>query len=577
MNSANWTYIHKIFSISMHLQSMRAMRMVIALTLLSSSCGVIPSDAPMQYDLVIYGGTPGGITAAVQAARMGKTALVIEPGNRLGGASSGGLGWADIGVEKTIGGMSLEFFHRVYEYYRQDSVWKFQRRADYKPKGNHAVAEGGPMWSFEPHVARHIFEQMVDEEKGITVIYNERLDLQDGVETGDARIIAIRMESGKTFSGKYFIDASYEGDLLALAGVSYHVGRESRDTYSESLAGVLGPTVKDFQPKQFFGPEVSPYDDEGKLLPTIQNVPMGEPGDGDHKIQAFNFRTCLTTAEENRLPIPKPENYDPLTYELLRRYIDVKKLTSIRRILTISPLPNNKTDINDGGHGCPFSTDHNGMNWDFPEGSYETREKIWQDHYDFTVGLFYFLGNDPRLPESIRSEMVQYGLPKDEYEETGHWTPQLYIRETRRMIGEHVLTQGDCQADTTKENSIGLASYGPDSHHVQRIVYENGEVVNEGNFLEPHKPYEIPLGVILPEKEECRNLLVPVCVSSSHIAFGSIRMEPVFMIMGQAAATVAVLAMEDAAAVQDVDYERIKKQLINDKQRLKLNELPDKK
>lgn len=555
------------------MKNLRQFAIVLTFFFLAGSCGVIPSGERSDYDLVVYGGTPGGIAAAVQVARLGKTVLLIEPGNRLGGASSGGLGWADIGVEQTIGGMSLEFFQRVNKYYQQDSVWKFQDRDDYKPRGNHAVVEGGPMWSFEPGAAKYVFEQMVREQEGITVIYNERLDLKKGVEKSGGKIISLTMESGKTFKGKYFVDASYEADVLALAGVSYHVGRESRDTYNESLAGVLGPTVKDFQPKQFFGPEVSPYDENGKLLPTIQDVPMGEPGQGDDKIQAFNFRTCLTTAEENQLPIPKPGNYDPLTYELLRRYIDVKKLNSIRRILTISPLPNNKTDINDGGHGCPFSTDYNGMNWDYPEGSYETREKIWQDHYDFTMGLFYFLGNDPRLPASIRNEMLEYGLPKDEYVDTDHWTPQLYIRETRRMIGEHVLTQGDCQTDTTKENSIGMASYGPDSHHVQRIVY-NGEVVNEGNFLEKHKPYEIPLGVILPKKEECTNLLVPVCVSSSHIAFGSIRMEPVFMIMGQAAGTVAVLAMEDDAAVQDVRYEDIKQQLIRDKQRLNLNELP---
>lgn len=544
-----------------------------ALLLFIGGCSVIPGNEGSDYDLVIYGGTPGGVIAAVQAARMGGTALLIEPGNRLGGASSGGLGWADIGVEATIGGMSLEFFKRIYAYYQQDSAWKSQQRSEYQPRGNHAVAEGGPMWTFEPKVAKHIFEQMVAAEDGITVIYNERLDLQEGVEKKGGSIVSIKMESGKVFRGKYFVDASYEADMMALAGVSSHIGRESRQTYNESLAGVLGPTVKDFQPKQFFGPDVSPYDEEGKLLPTIQDVPMGEPGQGDDKIQAYNFRACLTTSPENRLPIPKPEKYDPKTYELLRRYIDVKQLNSIRRILTISPLPNNKTDINDGGHGCPFSTDYNGMNWDYPEGDYATRERIWQDHYDFTLGLFYFLGNDPRVPESIRNEMLEYGLPKDEYVDTNNWTPQLYIRETRRMIGMHVLTQKDCQVDTTKEHSIGMASYGPDSHHVQRIVYKN-EVVNEGNFLEKHKPYEIPLGVILPKKEECKNLLVPVCVSSSHIAFGSIRMEPVFMIMGQAAATVGILAAKEGITVQDVSYEKIKRQLVRDKQLLKVEELP---
>jgi hypothetical protein len=563
-----------------HFEFFKSMKLIYRLLFLSVfafsayKCSVIPSGRQEGYDLVIYGGTPGGITAAVQAARMGKSVLLIETGKRLGGASSGGLGWADIGVEQTIGGMSLEFFERVYHYYQQDSAWKWQKRSDYQPKGNHGVPEGGPMWSFEPKVSKHIFEQMVGEQENITLVYNERLDLAKRVEMNDGNIIAVTTESGRTFRGRYFVDASYEADLMALAGVSYHVGRESRATYNEQLAGVLGPTVKNFQPKQFFGPDVSPYDEEGKLLPTIQDVPMGEPGQGDKKIQAYNFRICLTTTPENRLPIPRPKNYEPKTYELLRRYIQVKNLNSIRRILTISPLPNNKTDINDGGHGCPFSTDYNGMNWEYPEGSYSTRENIWQDHYGFTAGLLYFLANDPGVPESIRKEMLEYGLPKDEYDETNNWTPQLYIRETRRMIGMHVLTQNDCQVDTTKENSIGLASYGPDSHHVQRIVYKNGEVINEGNFLEHHKPYEIPLGVILPRREECKNLLVPVCVSSTHIAFGSIRMEPVFMIMGQAAATVAVLALEKNIAVQDVEYKKIKQQLISDKQLLKLQDVP---
>ncbi len=526
------------------------------------------------YDLVIYGGTSGGVIAAIQAARMGKTALIVEPSDRLGGATSGGLGWADIGEKSTIGGLSLEFFRRVYQYYQQDSAWTYQDKNDYQPWGNHAIQQGGPMWSFEPHVAKQVLEQMISEEEGIAIEYNERLDLEHGVEKINGRITSIKMESGKVFKGKYFIDASYEGDLMALAGVSYHVGRESRDTYGEPLAGVLGPTINVRQPKQYFGPEVSPYDEEGNLLPTIQDIPMGKPGEGDKKIQAYNFRACLTTAENNKIPIKRPERYDSTTYELLYRYIQAKKLNSISQVLTISPMPNHKTDINDGGHGSPFSTDYNGMNWEYPEGNYDLREAIWLDHYNFTVGLFYFLGNDPRLPGSLRIEMLQYGLPKDEYMEHNHWTPQLYIRETRRMIGEYVLVQQDCQQNTTKEKSIGLASYGPDSHHVQRIVYENGEVVNEGNFLEPHNPYEIPLSIMLPKKEECINLVVPVCVSSSHIAFGSIRMEPVFMIMGQSAATLVALALDEGKALHDVEYSLLAQRLRADTQILKLSEMP---
>ena len=527
-------------------------------------------------DLLIYGGTPAGIIAAIQASEMGKKVVLIEPGIRLGGAMTGGLGWSDIGNQETIGGLSLEFFRKVFQFYQADSAWKAETFSSYKTKlgGNHEISEEGPMWTFEPHVAEAIFLKMIaDAPVAIQVIYNERLDLNNGVRKKEGKIEMIQTESGKTYRAKFFIDASYEGDLMALAGVQCEVGRESRDTYGETLAGVLGPTINERQPKQFFGPDVSPYDDQGNLLPTIQNVPMGEPGQGDKKIQAYNFRVCLTTDDRNKLPVEKPAHYDPFQYELLYRYIQAKKLHSISQLLTISPMPNLKTDINDGGHGCPFSTDYNGMNWDFPEGNYTIRQSIWQKHYDFTLGLFYFIGHDARLPESMRQEMLEYGLPKDEYIQSGHWTPQLYIRETRRMTGEYVLTQHDCQENVVKENSIGLASYGPDSHHVQRVVY-NGEVINEGNFLEPHKSYEIPLGIILPKKTDCQNLIVPVCVSSSHIAFGSVRMEPVFMILGQSAATVAVLAMNLHDNPQDLDYSVISEQLLKDHQILKLKDIP---
>jgi len=536
------------------------------------SCCCLNAKEKYDADILVYGATPAGITAAIQSSGMGYQTVIIEPGKHPGGAMSGGLGWSDIGNKETIGGLSLKFFQNVYQYYQQESVWDAQSRSSYQLPGNHAIAKGGPMWTFEPGVAEAVFRQMIRAAPTkIQVVYQERLDLKNGVRKHNGKITMIQTESGKIFRAKFFIDASYEGDLMALAGVNYQVGRESRDTFNEPLAGVLGPTIHVRQPKQFFGPGVSPYDDEGNLLPTIQNIPMGEPGQGDHKIQAYNFRVCLTTAEQNKIAIGKPLHYNPMQYELLYRYIHEKQLTSIRQVLTISPMPNRKTDINDGGHGCPFSTDYNGMNWDYPEGDYATREKIWQDHYDFTIGLFYFLGHDPRIPGAMRQEMLQYGLPKDEYTDTGHWTPQLYIRETRRMNGEYVLTQQDCQENVVKDSSIGIASYGPDSHHVQRVVY-NGEVINEGNFLEPHRSYEIPLGVILPGKKECSNLLVPVCVSASHIAFGSIRMEPVFMILGQSAGTVAALALKYRTDPQDLDYSLIRDRLLKDHQKLKLKD-----
>lgn len=525
-------------------------------------------------DILIYGGTPAGVVAAVQSSNMGKNVILVEPGDRLGGAMSGGLGWSDIGHQETIGGLSLEFFRKVFYYYQNDSAWRAETFSSYKSKlsGNHQILDEGPMWTFEPKVAEVIFLKMIAEARTpVRVIYDERLDLKQGVQKTDGKITSIKTESGKVFKARFFIDASYEGDLMALAGVNYLVGRESRDTYHETLAGVLGPTIHERQPKQFFGPEVSPYDDRGNLLPTIQSCDMGRPGQGDKKIQAYNFRACLTTDDRNKLPIEKPGHYDPFQYELLYRYIQAKKLYSISQLLTISPMPNQKTDINDGGHGCPFSTDYNGMNWDFPEGNYQARQSIWQRHYDFTLGLFYFIGHDPRLPESMRAEMLQYGLPKDEYSLSGHWTPQLYIRETRRMAGEQVLTQHDCQENVIKDHSIGLASYGPDSHHVQRVV-SHGEAINEGNFLEPHKSYEIPMEIILPKKEECRNLLVPVCLSASHIAYGSIRMEPVFMILGQSAGTVAVMALDQHKNPQELNYYDVRKQLLKDHQKLKLQE-----
>ncbi len=532
-------------------------------------------NKPLKYDIVIYGGTPAGIIAAAQSSRMGKKVALIEPGKRLGGAMSGGLGWSDIGEEETIGGLSLEFFRNVYRYYSQKSAWKTETFLEYQERlwGNHKVTPDSIMWTFEPDVAQDIFLEMLkNAPKKIDLFYNEKIDLSDGVKKKGNTIVSMKTMSGKRFIGNIFLDATYEADLMALAGISYHVGRESSDTYNEPLAGVLGPTIKVRQPKQFFGPGISPYDENGNLLPTIQDIPMGTPGQGDHKIQAYNFRTCLTTNKSNQLPIEKPESYDPGQYELLYRFIKAKNRTSIKQVLTISPMPNHKTDINDGGHGSAFSIDYNGMNWDYPEGDYATREKVWKDHYNFTLGLYYFLGHDPRLPESMRSEMLEYGLPKDEYEDSNNWTPQMYIRETRRMVGEYMLTQQDCQKNVSKEKSIGMASYGPDSHHVQRIVY-NGEVVNEGNFLEPHNPYEIPLGVILPKKEECTNLIVPVCVSSSHIAFGSIRMEPVFMIMGQAAATAACLSIDQKVSPHELDFEILKEQLRRDNQKLKLSEI----
>lgn len=515
------------------------------------------------YDLVIYGATPGGISAAVQAERMGKSAIIINPNEHIGGCTTGGLTWTDYGLEWTIGGIADEFYQRIKKYYDDPQHWVYESQMEssvYDPNKKY-------MQSFEPKVALQIFQEMLDE-NNVKLVLNERLDLQNGVRKEGTQITSILTESGREYAGKMFIDATYEGDLLALAGVSFHVGRESEEKYGEPLAGVLGEEEEFRQPKKFFGPEVDPYDQEGNLLFGIQDVAMGTPGQEDDKIQAYNYRMCLSKHPENLIPIEEPENYDAAKYELLGRYVVANPPESLRDLIKVSPVPNLKTDINDG---CPFSTDYIGANWDYPEGDYQTRKAVIKDHTDFTKGLIYFIGHDQRIPQHVRDEMLQFGYAKDEFVDNDNWNPQLYIREARRMIGAYVMTQHDCRRDTTKENSIGIGSYGVDSHHIQRIIH-NGELINEGNFLAEHHPYEIPYQSIVPKPEDCTNLLVPVCVSSSHIAFGSIRMEPVYMILGQSAGTAAVLALQNEQPVQEVDYRELRNLLLENGQKLKLDQ-----
>ncbi len=562
--------------------------LLLALFITLISCG---EKKPIyDTDLLVYGATSGGITAAIQASRLGKKVLLVEPSQHIGGMTTGGLVWTDFGVEGAVGGLSGEFYSRITQHYQSDAAWKMND--PFKDRLLNPSQEY--IKSFEPHVADSVFQAMLQEE-GITVITEERLDLQKGVTKEKNVIREVVFESGKTISARIFIDATYEGDLMALADVSYHVGRESRDTYDESAAGVLGEdTILSkplsffrgymglFQPKRYFNrvdtyipgaelmgyAKVNPYDENGDLLYGIQDVPLEAPGTGDEKVQAYNVRVCLTTDSANRIPITRPVDYDSTKYELLARYIEAHRLDNIRQVLfKIDPVPNQKTDINDG---CPYSTDYIGANWDYPEADYDRREEILEEHHRFTKGLLYFIGHDPRVPEEIRSEMLRYGYPKDEYVKNNHWTPQVYIRESRRMIGEYVMTQQDIETNTTKEHSIGLGSYALDSHHVQRVVASEGELINEGNFtIRVDSPYEIPYEAILPRKEECSNLLVPVCVSSSHVAFGSIRMEPVFMVLGQAAATAACLALNEGSNIHSIDYSTLREQLTQDGQKLK--------
>jgi hypothetical protein len=413
------------------------------------------------------------------------------------------------------------------------------------------------MWIFEPHVAEEAFETLI-KQNNITVYRDEWLDRENGVIKKDARIISIRTLGGKVYKGKVFIDATYEGDLMASADVSYTVGREDNDLYNETWNGVQ---VGVFHHGHYFKDKIDPYripgDSLSGLLPRISNEKPGENGSGDTKIQAYCFRLCLTQHPENRIPITKPEGYDSTQYELLARLSATRWDEFFGKY---DPIPNLKTDVNNHG---PFSFDNIGMNWDYPEASYERRKEIINEHISYQKGLLYFMTTDLRLPEWVRETMKKWGFSKDEFSDNGYWPYNIYVRESRRMLGEYVMTENDVLCKRPVLKSIGMGSYTMDSHNVQRYVTPEGYVQNEGDIgVAAPKPYQIGLGSIMPKKEECINLLVPVCVSCSHIAFGSIRMEPVFMILGQSAGTVASLAIKSRKNIHDLTYDEIKNQLI---------------
>ncbi|MYB52258.1 MAG: FAD-dependent oxidoreductase [Acidobacteriia bacterium] len=527
-------------------------------------------DRPETFDVVVYGGTSAAVTAAVQVRRMGKSVVVVSPDRHLGGLSSGGLGWTDTGDKSVIGGLAREFYHRIWLHYEDPEAWRWQARSEYGNRGQGTPALDGAqrtMWIFEPHVAEKVFEDLVAEH-GIDVRRDEWLDRSSGVHVEDGRIRSIATESGARFSGSAFIDATYEGDLMAAAGVSYTVGREGKDSYGEEWAGVQ----KDARHHGHFFPHgvdpyVTPGDPASGLLPRISPEPPGENGSADHRIQAYCFRLCLTRVPENHVPFPRPEAYDPSQYELILRVFATGWRETFRKF---DPIPNGKTDTNNHG---PFSTDNIGTNYAYPEASYEARKAIVAEHETYQKGLLYFLANDRRVPADVREEFAQWGLARDEFTENGNWPHQLYIRESRRLLGEFVITEHECLAKRAVPDSVGMGSYAMDSHNVQRYVTAGGFVQNEGDIgVKPLRPYGIAFGSLKPRRQEVTNLLVPVCVSASHIAYGSIRMEPVFMILGQSAATAAVLAIEEGVAVQDLEYDKLRDRLLADGQILELHD-----
>lgn len=512
-------------------------RIILLLSVILTTMISCRTQSVKEVDICIYGGTSAGVIAAYTAQQSGKSVLLIEPGRHLGGMSSGGLGFTDIGNKYVVQGLALDFYRRLGTHYG-----KLEQ------------------WIFEPSVAETIFKDYI-KRAGIEVWYENRLS---DVEKQRNSITTITLEDSKhpnhttnrKVRAKVFIDCSYEGDLMAKSGVSYIVGREANSQYGETYNGV------ELMDRHQFPDGIDPYkikgDSTSGLIYGINPAPVNSNGTGDKKVQAYNFRITLTNRPENRIPITKPDNYNPSRYELLLRLKELHPWNKHTDVFIWSDMPNGKTDINNFGG---FSTDVIGENWNYPDADYEERARIWKFHEDYTKGLLYFVGHDERIPESIRNQMLEWGYPKDEYTDNGHWTHQLYVREARRMIGELVMTQHHCQGRETVTDGIGGPAYTMDSHNCDRHIV-NGMVKNEGNVeIGGFSPYPISYRAITPKQNEVQNLLVPVCLSTSHIAYGSIRMEPVFMVLAQSAAIAAGQAIDKYDnCVQKVDAKAILKE-----------------
>ena len=506
------------------------------------------SDSPLaairkKADMVIYGGTSAGVIAAYSAKKLGKSVILIENSKHLGGMTSGGLSATDIGNKYAITGLSRDFFRRLGKHYG-----KFEH------------------WLPEPKVAERIFNDYI-REAGVEVLYQKRLShiLKSGTRITHVVLEDVqRPDSEKIeIEAQQFMDCTYEGDLMAMAGVSYVVGREDNRVYNESLSGVQK------QDRHQFEDGIDPWKTRGDstsgLLWGINPYPIKENGLGDRKVQAYNFRMCITYDSANRLPFPKPEGYDPGRYELLIRLMDARTARGWKHLLKsyflIREIPNKKADWNNMG---AFSTDFIGGNWGYPEADYQERARIWKAHEDYQKGLLYFVSTDPRVPKEIQTEIRKWGLPKDEFQENNGWPYQLYVREARRMVGEYVMTEHNCRGKIAVSDAVGMAAYTMDSHNCDRH-FMNGMVKNEGNVeVGGFPPYPVSFRSIVPKREECSNLTVPVCMSASHIAYGSIRMEPVFMVLAQSAALAASMAIDRQIPVQMVDVPSLQKRLQTD-------------
>lgn len=488
---------------------------------------------PVVVDVAVYGATASGVMAAISAANAGASVVVLEPGSHFGGMVTSGLGLTDVARKDLVGGLTLDFHTRLGMHY------------DVRQSGRFVS------WTHEPHVADQVLRAMLDE-AGVKVLFGQRLDRTSGVTKVGGRIVEIRTQAGLTVRADAFVDSTYEGDLLAAAGVSYAVGREARSTYDESLAGVQPVPPPAAGAEGIAGRSA----DTGELLPGVSSELLEPPGSADARIQPYNFRLCVTDVPANRVPFAAPGGYDPDDFALLSRAIQrgtnaLGDPPPIASLLKISPLPNGKADLNNFGL---FSTDYVGGSYDWPEADEATRDRLWEEHRAYVAGLLFFLASDGGVPPALREQVARWGLCKDEFAGSGNWPPQLYVREARRLVGQAVLTQSDIQDAVQKPDSIGLGAYRVDSHVVRRVLDESGLVRGEGLLNAPVKPYQIPLRILLPQASEIENLVVSVAVSASHVAWTSVRMEPQLMTMGEAAGVVAAIAAERSLAVQDVPY-----------------------
>ncbi len=497
------------------------------------------ADIAPSPDLLVYGGTASGVMTAYSAAREGLRVVLLEPGAHLGGMVTGGLSCTDLGHYSIIGGYVRDFYLKAASYYGVRDLDRMEN------------------WYSEPHVSEGIFRDML-KDAGVTVFFHQRLRELSGVILEDRRIVSITTEDGKLRTAKIFADCTYEGDLMAKARVSYTWGREAASEYGEDIAGVRANT-----PKNQFRWPVSAYDKHHRLLPEIDPGPLAAPGLGDKKTEAYNFRLILTNNPDNRLPFPRPKGYDRSRFALLERYMNEYQAhlgsgPGIKDLCNFVVIPNHKADFNNQNG---FGSDYIGRNWKYPEASYSERQAIWKDHLTYTQCFYYFISHDTKLPAGLRAEISQWGLAKDEFADTDHWPHQLYVREARRMVGDYVMRQSDLVSERTKSDSIGMGSYNIDSHNTQRVAMPDGNVLNEGDVQFPVEPYEISYRSITPKRTEAENLLVTVCLSATHVAYCSIRMEPQYMILGQAAGTAASLAVNSRRPVQDISIQELQRKL----------------